>query len=88
MEYKEEIKYKKYHIKENKKIFKPLKTLTLEEAIYILNPWHHAVITEYNINPMEYNNYINLKLNYQEITNIIKFYGILPPRNHWYWYWD
>jgi len=75
------------HVKECKKIYRPLMKLTLDEAYYVENKWQHACFSAYNIIPSESNKYdeIDAELTLEEIKDIINAYGVEPPRAHWYW---
>ena len=75
------------HIKENKKIYRKLRQISLEDAIYVENQWHHVCLTALELNPSTVNCYKNIAidLDFEEIQDIINAYGIEPPQNHWYW---
>jgi hypothetical protein len=70
----------KIHIIEGKKIQRKLKPLSLEEANLVENNWHHACISAYNLSPTKDNTYNNLRLDADDIQDIIKAYGINPPK--------
>jgi hypothetical protein len=75
----------KVHLNNCKKIFRPLIPITLEEAQFIKNKWHHACLSALNILPTKENYNKNFNLDYLDIRNIIREYGVYPPKNHWYW---
>ena len=77
----------KIHINNCKKIYRALIPITLEEAQFIKNKWHHACLSALNLLPTKenYNKNVDLILNYYDICNIIREYGVYPPKNHWYW---
>jgi hypothetical protein len=90
MNYNQEEKEKQdniTHIKECKKLYRPLIELTLEEAYYVENKWQHACFSAYSIRPSKNSNYyhLDLQLTMEEIKDIINAYGIEPPESHWYW---
>jgi hypothetical protein len=70
----------KVHIIEGKKLRLKLKPLTLEEAQFIESSWHHACISAYNLSPTKDNKYNNLQFNADDIQDIIKAFGIHPPK--------
>jgi hypothetical protein len=72
-------------INERKKIYHPLIPISLDEAQYIKNKWHHACLSAYNLLPNEENYKKKFDLDFSEICNIIYHYGVYPPKNHWYW---
>lgn len=75
----------KNNINHSKKIYRALIPITLEEAQFIKNKWHHACLTALNLLPTEENYNKNFDLDYSEICNIIREFNIYPPKNHWYW---
>lgn len=90
MNYNQQEKEKQHtltHIKECKKIYRPLITLSLDEAHYVENKWQHACFSAYNIRPSEIKKYdeLDAELTLEEIKDIINAYGIEPPPTHWYW---
>ena len=75
----------KYFVNNCKKIYRALIPISLEEAQFIKNKWHHACLTAFNLLPTEENYNKNFNLDYSEICNIIQEFNIYPPKNHWYW---
>ena len=77
----------KYFVNNCKKIYRELIPISLEEAQFIKNKWHHACLTALNLLPTKenYNKNFDLILNYYDICNIIREYGVYPSKNHWYW---
>lgn len=75
----------KNHSPNYKKIFRALMPISLEEAQFIKNKWHHACLSALNLLPTKENYNKNFDLDYSDICNIINEYGIYPPKNHWYW---
>ena len=69
----------------NKNKFKILMPITLEEAQFIKNKWHHACLSALNLLPTKENYNKNFDLNYSQIEKIIQEYGVLPPKTHWFW---
>lgn len=75
----------KIHINNCKKIFRRLIPITLEEAQFIKNKWHHACLSAFNLLPTKENYHKNFDLDYCDICNIVREYGVYPPKSHWYW---
>jgi hypothetical protein len=59
--------------------------LTAKEKKYVISEWHHANLSYIELHPTEDNRYEDVDLTKEEIEEIIKRYGIEPPRYHWYW---
>ena len=73
------------HIKECKKIYRPLLQFPEKEMSYIENEWHHACLSAFNILPTYKTRFMDFDYKFEEIQDIINAYGIDPPINHWYW---
>lgn len=65
---------------ESKKIYRPLKPLTLEEAIFIKDRWHHAILTYLGLTATYSGEYAYIELNNEEIKDINRFYGVNPRK--------
>ena len=63
---------------EPKRLYLPLKSLTLEEAIYIKDKWHHAILTYLELTATYNEEHAYIKLRNEEIKDIIQFYGVKP----------
>jgi hypothetical protein len=72
----------KVHIKECKRKYLPLKSLTLEEGQFIEDKWHHAILTYLDLVPTKEERYNNKILNMEEIIDIKNFYGIEPSKKY------
>ena len=72
----------KYGIK-----FKPLIQLTEETMKYVENSWHHATLTKELLIPEEDWRYTEEDYEFEDMLNIIKTYGVKPPKTHnLFWY--
>ena len=72
----------KYGIK-----FKPLIQLTEETMKYVENSWHHATLTKELLIPEEDWRYTEEHYEFEDMLNIIKTYGVKPPKTHnLFWY--
>ena len=72
----------KYGIK-----FKPLIQLTEETMKYVDNSWHHATLTKELLIPEEDWRYTEEHYEFEDMLNIIKTYGVKPPKTHnLFWY--
>jgi|LauGreDrversion4_2_1035121.scaffolds.fasta_scaffold101270_4 hypothetical protein len=63
---------------ESKKIYRQLKPVTLEEAIYIKDKWHHAILTYLGLTATYNEEHAYIELDNEEIKDIIQFYGVKP----------
>lgn len=78
------LNYKPEFISEPKRIYLPLKKMTLYEAQYIKDQWHHAIISYLELDVKYYHQYADLELKDEIIKDIIQFYGIYPPASYPY----
>jgi hypothetical protein len=71
-------------INEPKRVYLPLKKLTLNEGQYIKDSWHHALISYLQLDVKYNHQHADIELEEEIIKDIIQFYGIYPPLSYPY----
>lgn len=61
--------------------FVPLCKFSKEQMKYIENPWHHAILTKYNLIPTKENAYNDIQVSISDTMFIARTYGIRPPKD-------
>ncbi len=62
--------------------FVPLVKLSKKKMDYVEDTWHHATLTSNGLTPDYDCRYNDFDYEFREMLNIIKTYGVKPPKNH------